>query len=259
MKRKLTILLTAVLLLTGMTSFGQTRTEVIDVLNRELTGVTGTSYANWSNVTSNSDAVYAGQSAGGNNAIQLRTNNNNSGIITTTSGGTVTKIVVSWNANTAEGRTLNVYGKSSAYTSPTELYNTGTQGTLIGTIVKGTSTELTIADEYEYIGMRSANAAMYLDEIDITWEIGGTQPQETVATPTFTPEGGTYTEAQTVSISCATEGATIRYTTNGSDPTENSATYYNPLDINETTTVKAKAWKEGYLESEIAEATFKPT
>ena len=84
----------------------------------------------------------------------------------------------------------------------------------------------------------------------------GTQPQETVATPTFTPEGGTYTEAQTVSISCATEGATIRYTTNGSDPTENSATYLNPLDINETTTVKAKAWKEGYLESEIAEATF---
>lgn len=256
MKQKLTILLTAVLLLTGMTSFGQTRTEVIDVLNRELTGVTGTSYANWSDVTSNSDAVYAGQSAGGNNAIQLRTNNNNSGIITTTSGGTVTKIVVSWNANTAEGRTLNVYGKSSAYTSPTELYNTGTQGTLIGTIVKGTSTELTISDEYEYIGMRSANAAMYLDEIDITWEIGGTQPQETVATPTFTPEGGTYTEAQTVSISCPTEGATIRYTTNGSDPTENSATYYNPLDINETTTVKAKAWKEGYLESEIAEATF---
>ena len=80
--------------------------------------------------------------------------------------------------------------------------------------------------------------------------------QQTVATPTFSPAGGTYTEQQTVSISCATDGATIHYTTNGNEPTESSATYYNPLDINETTTVKAKAFKSGYTASAVATATY---
>ena len=51
---------------------------VTDVLNRELTGVTGSSYVDWSGKQSNSAAVYAGQSAGGNESIQLRSKNNNS-------------------------------------------------------------------------------------------------------------------------------------------------------------------------------------
>ena len=77
-----------------------------------------------------------------------------------------------------------------------------------------------------------------------------------VATPTFSPAGGTYFEAQTVSITCATEGATIHFTTDGTDPTENSDVYGTPLDISETTTVKAKAWKDGYEASNIASATY---
>ena len=123
MKRKLTFLLTAFLLLTGMTSWGQLRSTIIDHLDRELTGVTGSTYTSWEGKTSNSDAVYAGQSAGSYESIQLRSNNSNSGIITTASGGTVTNITVTWNSNTADGRTLNVYGSHSAYTSPTELYD----------------------------------------------------------------------------------------------------------------------------------------
>ncbi len=173
MKRRFTILLAALLLSCGL-SWAQTRTEVTDVLDRALTGVTNGSstYTEWSGKTSNSDAVYAGQSAGGNNAIQLRSKNNNSGIITTASGGVVTKVTIEWNDNTAEGRTLNVYGKNSAYSAATDLYDNQNQGTLIGTIVCGTSTELIFEDEYEYIGMRSAEGAMYLDEVDIIWENG---------------------------------------------------------------------------------------
>ena len=151
---------------------GTTSTKV-DVLNRELTGVAKntTTYSAWSDKTATSSAVYAGQSAGGNDAIQLRSSNNNSGIITTTSGGKATEVVVSWNSNTSSGRTLNVYGKNSAYTAATDLYGDNS-GTLLGTIVCGTSTELTIDGDYAYIGMRSASNAMYLDEIQITWSAG---------------------------------------------------------------------------------------
>ena len=156
-----------------------TRTEkavdnsfVVDVLNRALTGVTGTNYTSWSNKTSVSDAVYAGQSAGGNEAIQLRSKNSNSGIVTTTSGGLVKKVSVEWNSNTSAGRTLNVYGSSTAYTNPADLYESTKQGTLIGTIVCGSSYELVIDGDYEYVGMRSASDAMYIDEIKVSWASG---------------------------------------------------------------------------------------
>ena len=145
--------------------------EVDDVLDRALTGVEGTSYASWADVSVTSDAVYAGQSAGGNEAIQLRSNNNNSGVISTTSGGKLAKVVVSWNSNTAAGRTLNIYGSNSAYTAPTDLYSDAS-GEKLGTIVCGTSTELVIEGDYAYVGLRSNSGAMYLDEIQITWTTG---------------------------------------------------------------------------------------
>ncbi len=147
---------------------------VTDELTLTTTGVSGTSYTAWSGKTATSSAVYAGNSAGGNSSIQLRSSNSNSGVVMTTSGGNVTKVTVVWNSNTASGRTLNVYGKNSAYSAATDLYNNSNQGTLIGTIVCGTSTELDIDDDYAFIGFRSASGAMYLDEVDITIGGGGT-------------------------------------------------------------------------------------
>jgi len=78
----------------------------------------------------------------------------------------------------------------------------------------------------------------------------------TVATPTFSPDGGTYTSAVTVTIGCANPGATIRYTTDGSDPTENSPLYTGPVVISTTTTLKAKAWKTGWDPSAIKSADY---
>ena len=160
------------------TSAATASSSVTDTLNRSTTGITGTSYTAWNNKIVNSAAVYAGQSAGGNSSIQLRSDNNNSGIITTASGGNVSKITVTWNSNTSNGRTLQVYGKNTAYSNPTDLYSTSTQGTLLGTIVCGTSTTLEITGDYAYIGLRSASGAMYINSIDIAWTGGSGEVYE---------------------------------------------------------------------------------
>ena len=82
--------------------------------------------------------------------------------------------------------------------------------------------------------------------------------QQKVATPTFTPAAGSYTEPQTVTINCATQGATIYYTTDGTEPTANSTQYTDGFTLNANTTVKAIAVKDGeqWLPSEVATAAY---
>ena len=77
----------------------------------------------------------------------------------------------------------------------------------------------------------------------------------TVATPTFSPAGGTFTEPQEVTISCTTEGSVIYYTTDGSTPTTSSTEYTTPIIVEETTTIKAVAITEDD-ESAIATAKY---
>ncbi len=84
----------------------------------------------------------------------------------------------------------------------------------------------------------------------------GVTPIDTVATPTFSLPSGTYDAPQNVTISCATEGATIRYTTDGLEPTENSLVYSGTINVAKTTTLKAKAFKTGMTNSATATATY---
>ncbi len=158
---------------------GGSETTIDDVLTRETTGVTSgsTTYASWSDKTATSSAtssaIYAGNSAGGNDAIQLRSNNSNSGIVTTTSGGKATHVEVEWQSATTTDRKLDIYGRNVAYSAATELYSTSTQGTKLGSITCGTSTEFEITGDYEYIGLRSNSGAMYLISVTITWSSAG--------------------------------------------------------------------------------------
>ena len=77
-----------------------------------------------------------------------------------------------------------------------------------------------------------------------------------VATPTFSVPAGNYTETQYVEISCATDGATIRYTLDESEPTEESAEYVAAIEISQPTTIKAKAFKQDCIASAVAEAFY---
>ena len=151
------------------------QTTVTDELTYSLIGVSSTTYSSWSGKTSNSSAVYAGQSAGGNNSIQLRSKNSNSGIVTTTSGGKVKSVTITFNTNTSSSGQLDVYGKNTAYTSAEDLYKVADEGTKLGSakISEGNSTTISITDDYEFIGFRSYNGAVYIDKIEIVWETGG--------------------------------------------------------------------------------------
>jgi hypothetical protein len=80
--------------------------------------------------------------------------------------------------------------------------------------------------------------------------------RQVVATPTITPGTGTYSSPQTVTLSDATAGATIYYTTNGTGPTSSSATYTSPITVSTTQTIKAIAIEKGMITSAEGQATF---
>jgi hypothetical protein len=77
-----------------------------------------------------------------------------------------------------------------------------------------------------------------------------------VATPTFSPAAGAYTSAQSVSISDATGGATIYYTTNGTTPTTFSTQYAGPITVSSTETLQAIAIATGDTNSAVASAAY---
>jgi hypothetical protein len=81
-------------------------------------------------------------------------------------------------------------------------------------------------------------------------------PPQKVAKPSINPAPGTYTGPVSVSISTVTAGAAIRYTTNGADPTSGSPVYSGPLTFNSSVTVKARAFKSGMSDSDVATATY---
>ena len=105
---------------------------------------------------------------------------------------------------------------------------------------------------------------------EVTFTIGGTtghrriasvtvtyeEALPSVATPTFSVEAGTYFEAQNVTITTTTEGATIYYTTDGTEPTTESSVYTDPLAVSTDMTIKALAAKNGMDNSAVASATY---
>lgn len=88
-------------------------------------------------------------------------------------------------------------------------------------------------------------------------ELSVTTGSSQVAAPTYNPPAGSYGSAQSVTISTATSGATIRYTTNGTTPSSTVGTVYStPVSISTTTTLKAIAYKTGMTDSTVTSGTY---
>ena len=81
-------------------------------------------------------------------------------------------------------------------------------------------------------------------------------PCPPVATPTFAPDGGSYGAAPSVTMSCATAGAAIHYTTDGSTPTANSTLYTGAVSVTRSSTLKAIATYTGVPSSSVKSAAY---
>lgn len=157
---------------------------------------------------------------------------------------------------------IEVIGRTGASQSVTQNIFVGT--TAICTETKGAEGTNTyeIPEEYQEVGTIyylkvTSKHNTQITKINITLEDGGDTPiTEKVATPTFSLAGGSYDVAQDVEITCATDDATIYYTTDGTTPDENSAVYTDAITVNKTMTIKAIAMKAGMDNSDVATATY---
>jgi alpha-tubulin suppressor-like RCC1 family protein len=79
----------------------------------------------------------------------------------------------------------------------------------------------------------------------------------TVAAPAFDPPAGAFAAPRPVSIACATSGATIHYTTDGSTPTETHGTVYSaPVLVDRTLTLRAVATRAGWTTSAVTTGEY---
>jgi hypothetical protein len=81
-------------------------------------------------------------------------------------------------------------------------------------------------------------------------------PENIVATPEIAPKDVLFSDSLEVTITSATEGATIRYTTDGTLPTSSSTIYTGPFTISDNTTVSARAFADGMEDSSFQTVVF---
>lgn len=255
MKKKFTFLMAAVMLLTMMVlpgkAVGQTKADAkvtitIDSFSGLPSGSASYATYDWTqDGISGKATIYANTSS-----TSMQFNATNKYFYSTSE---ISGVIKSIKLTTASGtnRTYVVYGSTSAYSGSGASY-----GTQIGSQVVTTSgTTFTVSSgEYTYFTIvKSGTGAGYLSSVEVTYTPSG--GGSTVATPTFSPAEGIYTSAQNVTISCATQDATIYYTTDGSTPDNNSTEYTDAIQVSTTTTIKAIAYVDNDASS-VASATY---
>lgn len=155
----------------------------------------------------------------------------------------VNKFTFNWEASYATAYNLQVSNDGKTWTTVYE--------TKCGT---GGKEEIIIdAVTCRYVRFQGIKRA--LDYGYSIWEFGVYEAVQ-VEQPKFSVEGGSYKEAQNVAINCNTSGVEIRYTTDGSIPTENSKLYVPTIKVDKTTTIKAIAFRKGMVPSKVAEITY---
>lgn len=149
-------------------------------------------------------------------------------------GNQITKMVFTYTSSSQ-------YNAFAVLNNVGSITNSGTTGTWTGD-----ATEITF----------DATAQTRIKSVVITYTVAG---EVVVAAPTFSPEGGKFTEAQTVTLT--SEGNTIYYTIDGANPTDDTSDgstikYTDPITVDKTTTIKAIAFDANDNKSSISSQTY---
>lgn len=141
----------------------------VDEITAAAFGITGTSYTEFSNKTLMSGAKYSGKAAkhGTYGVIQL--NNAEKGIYSVESLRTLKKVDVTFNSNTVNNRTIEIYAKQGNFAGTQD-----TDGAVKVATFKKTDSETTFSYSFEDLSnytniLIRANGAVYLDELKVTW------------------------------------------------------------------------------------------
>jgi LysM repeat protein len=155
---------------------------------------------------------------------------------------------------------FSLAGGTAAYTTAQTVSISGPAGAAIYYTTNGTAPS---ASSTKYTGPITVSSTETIEAISI--ETGYTNSAvtsvlytiaSTTQAPTFSPAAGTYTKAQTVTISDATSGALIYYTTNGTTPTTSSTKYSAAITVSASETIQAIAVAAGYPNSPATMAAY---
>ena len=250
--------LLAAILLIGGNAWGQEVYASVDFTTKSVSHANYTDtwdYAGWSIYgAANNNAGWAYVRVGGKSTASVKTSSFTSPIINAEiSSITLTAInTASGSSFTMDNITLKVASDANFTTIVDEVSNVAVATAMTFVPTSGTSWAANsyYKLEFNWSSTTTSNRGMDVEKVELF-----AATTSSVATPEFSPSSGTYTEAQNVEITCATEGATIYYTTNGDDPTAASTEYSGAIPVSTTTTLKAIAIKGGES-SNIASATY---
>jgi|GEM_PF-1223043 len=185
-------------------------------------------------------------------AIAVKSGMNNSALMTASYTITIPGTVATPVASPAAGNYTSAQSVTlSTTTSDANIYYTldGNEPTQVSTLYTSAisiSTTTTLKAKAYKSGMNASNTLVADYNIY----------QSQVTTPIATPSAGTYTSAQTISFSFVSQDTNIYYTLDGSEPTDSSTRYTSAIVISTTTTLKAKAYRPGYLPSNTFTSTY---
>lgn len=156
------------------------------------------------------------------------------------------------------------------------LFTSTPSGATISSIIYADPLMVSTASPYDFhltSGSPAINAGVTLSSVptdfdgnartspwDIgAYEYGSSSTVSTVATPSITPGGGSFSGSVSVTLADSTSGATIYYTTDGTTPTTSSPIYAGAFTLTTSATVQAMAAETGMTNSAVAVATFTAT
>ena len=147
-----------------------------DVLDQSFFGLTnGNSNYGDKSATGESGATYSGNMAA-SHGIQLRSKNKNSGIIASNPDGYIDAIAIAWNTSTTSGKVVEIYASNEPFTIA-DMYNGNVSKVGEITYDRNAGIFSDFNGEYSYVGIRSADGAVYLDEIIFAWADPNTSVQ----------------------------------------------------------------------------------